>query len=443
MYNYIKQFFSPIRFPQNGEKDRRSQVFYALWINNWVVQGLHVIGLLFFYANKTGVIILMSVMIGLLIASRIHHQRGNIQSASKILVFGLWLIYIIVVVLTATVKTSFITLPIALSATAILLLGTRAGFRYTAATILITLGVLIAEQMGIDLPVVFPAPPTASWFNIVIAFILILTPLNQAIKVLNNALQRARRAEAEFRALNTELEQRVETRTAELEAVNEQLQSFSYSISHDLRAPLRAITGYANILEEDHVAQLDEEGLRYLKQISDNAKTMNQLIQDLLSFSQTTQQEIHKKLTDPKTLIREILTQLQPGIETNHTQITVADDLPTCEADPNLLKQVFSNLLRNSIKYSRQSKPPEIHVGWHMGEEAIVYSVKDNGVGFDMKYADKIFGVFQRLHSATDYEGTGVGLAIVQRIVQQHGGRIWVEAEVNKGATFYFTVKKS
>lgn len=841
MLNQIKQFFSPIYFPEDEEKNRLSQIFYSLWIVNWGVLGFHLVGILFIYANPVATIIVIFLpILSFLLISRYFQKRGEIQTASKIFIYGIWFIYLTLTVLMGTLKSTIIAVPIAISATAVLLLGTQSGILLAILTILITLGMVIAIQLGNPPPAIFPAPEPALWFSIIYAFIYMLTPINEAIKNLKAAVsnvnqneQRYRnlieyapsmyilireeegvqlidncnsaflhtlgyakpevldqplakfyavesqqilndesnfqkgldhkfieaeerylltkdgqtiptivqfapeiaigdsppkvlgnyinmagwkkteqdlresegryrtlfdnlpvpaftkdihgvytssnaenmkyvpenpigktdaqiftpeiakelrqtdlaviesnkiliteeylthprhgkryftsykvpthdddgtitgilgvsreiteqkhiedtlyflaqkgwvdqkenfftalakhlgeslevdyvfvnavyddkikadtlgnywlgeiqdnfeytlkdtpcesvygqelctypekiqqnfpkdlnlvkmgaecycgipllnsrgdpigliailnrdefnnvslteallqivastagkeierlQADKEISKLNVELEKRVEHRTTELKVANEQLESFSYSISHDLRAPLRAIAGYASIIENDYANQLDEEALGYLRRISESSKTMNQLIQDLLAFSQLNQQQIRTQKVDPGTLVSEILAQF----ESNHTQIIVADDLPPCEADPMLLKQVFSNLLENSIKYSSSRENPKITVDWYLENEETIYSVKDNGVGFDMQYVDKIFQVFQRLHTASEFEGTGVGLAIVQRIIQQHRGRIWVESEVDQGATFYFSLPK-
>ena len=225
-------------------------------------------------------------------------------------------------------------------------------------------------------------------------------------------------------------------RTAQLQDVNKELESFSYSVSHDLRAPLRAINGFSQILMEDYCDQLPADAQDSLHEICDNADRMGHLIDHLLSFSRLGRQELKKSEVSMNAIVQECLSALGHN---QSAEFRVAE-LPSAFADAALLKQVWQNLIENALKYSRSSTPPVVEIGSRTVDQETVYFVKDNGVGFDMQYVHKLFKVFNRLHHQDEFEGTGVGLAIVQRVIHRHGGRVWVEAKPKMGATFYFSL---
>ncbi len=260
--------------------------------------------------------------------------------------------------------------------------------------------------------------------------------------LLNQEIARRRQAQERIDSLNAELEKRLQelaVSNKELEATNKELEAFTYSVSHDLRAPLRHVDGFSRILVEEFGPQLDANARRYLERMQMGVRNMATLVDDLLQLARIGRQEVRRQVTGLGPLVDEVRADLESEAEARRIEWRVAP-LPFADCDPALMKQVFANLLSNAVKYTRPRRQAVIEVGAlnENGRSAIF--VRDNGVGFSMKYADKLFGVFQRLHRAEDFEGTGVGLATVQRIIHKHGGEVWAEAQLDQGATFYFTL---
>lgn len=246
--------------------------------------------------------------------------------------------------------------------------------------------------------------------------------------------------EREIKKLNAELEKRVEERTSQLFEANKELEAFAYSISHDLRTPLRAINGFANILEQEYANQLDDEGKRICSIISGNALKLGNLVDGLLNFSRLSRTDLNKVQTDMRSMVVEVCDEIAEPVMKEKIVFEISENLHSAKADPLLIRQVWVNYLSNAIKFSLRNSNPVIRVESKPENGKIIYSVSDNGTGFDMQYADKLFRVFQRLHTDKEYEGTGIGLALAQRIVQRHNGKTWATSEPGKGATFFFSL---
>jgi signal transduction histidine kinase len=274
----------------------------------------------------------------------------------------------------------------------------------------------------------------------------IALPSAEQLRAVNHELrlQAVEREQAEEKLKET-LAMREQTlaelaaRTVQLETANDEMAAFSYSISHDLRAPIRHIGGFSKILEEEFSATLPPEGQRYLQRILEGTQTMGELVDGLLGLARVGRQSLSLQMTDLRPVVSEVVSQLRAEVQGREVEWRIGE-LPWVKCDPILVRQVFRNLISNALKYSRSRPAALIEIGQSDSNGQLLIFVRDNGLGFSMKYANKLFGAFQRLHRAEDFEGTGMGLATVQRIVHKHGGRIWAEAEPDKGATFYFTL---
>jgi signal transduction histidine kinase len=320
-------------------------------------------------------------------------------------------------------------------------------FLYGATGLVAGLVMLILDTHGYRLPRLFPFPPMASWFLLLFNLSMTFLPLAIYLRRLKFALMMAQREvserqriQIEVSRLNEELEQRVRERTAELEEANRELERYSYSISHDLRAPIRSVVGLSQIVLETHGERLPQDAHDDLQRVIQAGRLMGSLVDDLLELLRLRRKVPLRRPLAMTAIVQRICARLcAEGRGCDHVNIKI-DDLPGCEADPDMIGLLWFKLLDNAIKFTRECKDAHIEVSSRPSAEGPVYFVRDNGIGFDMRYVDSVFGVFQRLHRQEQYGGTGAGLAAARRIVERHGGKIWAEAEVGKGATFFFTL---
>jgi light-regulated signal transduction histidine kinase (bacteriophytochrome) len=275
------------------------------------------------------------------------------------------------------------------------------------------------------------------YINSISGFLLLMTIMGFTLFLRKQKLNNAERELAE----RLKSEEKLSQLNAELQTVNQELEGFSYSVSHDLRAPLRHLTGFAELLQKNKHANLDETAQRHLSYISSAASQMGQLIDALLAFSRVGRTELHQRTLDLNTLVQEVINSLLPETHGRNIVWQIAP-LPVVNADLNLLRAVLTNLFSNALKFTRPRDVAKIEMGYTDNERETVFFIRDNGVGFEMQYVEKLFGVFQRLHTSEQFEGNGIGLANVRRIIQRHGGRAWAESLLNEETTFYFSLPK-
>lgn len=371
------------------------------------------------------------------------NHRGHTRLGRALLMAELWLLGTVLALTAGGIRSTAILMYAVCVFAAGLLFGSRGGVIAGVGFALTSLGFVLLERANLLPESAVTHTILSIW--VVVAFCLEFIAIFQfmANRSIRTAWLRAQQAEADLRRANAELEARVKERTADLEKVNKELEAFSYSVSHDLRRPLRSMGGFAELLMLKHAPELPKAAQELVTRIKTSADQMNHLIDTLLRLSRIDRQPLKPRPVNLTTLARQTIDELSAAEPPERMKDIRIASLPDCMGDPDLLRQVFINLLSNALKFVRGRPTPVIEVGFETQEGKTVYFVRDNGAGFDMRFADKLFGVFQRLHSEEQFKGNGLGLSIVKRIIQRHGGTVWAKSALQQGATFYFTLPQA
>ena len=425
---------------EDSELDRKTYLLYTLgWV--WTLVGTSFMCLLMlmlptFWMRAIKYIFILDTCI---IICLVINRSGHFRAAAILLLLSLWATVSHMALTAGGIDSVSVIIYLPIIVTAGLLLGGRWGIMTAGLCMLTALGMALLDMRGM-LPVrqVIHTPLTL-WMGYTCSGVLIAIMQYMAMRQSQIANDQMMDAKNELRILNGSLEKKVAERTAELHDANKELETFNYSVSHDLQAPLRLVNGFAKVLLKDYWDRLDDTGRHSLQVITTNTVRMSQLVRDLLEFSKSGKALLTKEEVDMKGIVLTIIDEVRMGHEP-FTAEMVLHDLSTSSSDAHLIKQVWANLILNAVKFSATRPLPVIEIGYHTQEGHHVYYVRDNGVGFDMDESAKLFNPFQRLHNRDTFEGSGVGLATTHRIITRHGGKIWAEAKVDQGATFYFSL---
>lgn len=435
----LRQFLRLPVFADEEQMQKAQALHFVIWSILLVINSQFYVALFILprqWARWVAILLTIDFTLPLLL---LLNRRRGARAAGILLLVVLWLLATIVALLSGGIHAPVILAYVINMLIAGLLFGGRGSVIAGITLALSVLGFVLLSMAGLLSKSGAIYTAVSIWVSLTLFFELIAV-----FQILSNysnkaSLNQARQVQALLRRSHDELETRVQERTAELQKVNKELEAFSYSVSHDLRRPLRTVIGFSDLLMEDHGHELSPEARELMATIRDSAVQMNELIESLLQFSRIDRQALVFRRVDLTELVRKVIAELQVEQPGRRIEFRVSE-LPECMGDPALLRQVFVNLLSNAVKFTRTRPVAVIEVGFKTEGTETIYFVRDNGVGFNMQHASRLFGVFQRLHSTEDFPGTGAGLSIVQRIMQRHGGRIWAESAVDQGATFYFTL---
>ena len=422
------------------ESDRKANLVYILgWV--WALIGTAFMCLLMvmlpqFWMRAVKYIFILDTCIFICL---VVNRSGHFKAAAILLLLSLWATVSHMALTAGGINSVSVIIYLPIIVTAGLLLGGRWGIMTSGLCMLTALGMALLDMRGM-----LPArqvihTPLTLWMGYTCSGVLIAIMQYMAMRQSRIAYEQMMEAKNELRLLNGSLEKKVAERTAELHDANIELETFNYSVSHDLQAPLRLVNGFAKVLLKDYWDRLDDTGRHSLQVITTNTVRMSQLVRDLLEFSKSGKAHLTKEEVDMKGIVLTIIDEVKMGHDHFAAEMVV-HDLSTSSSDAHLIKQVWANLILNAVKFSATRPQPVIEIGYHTQEGHHVYYIRDNGVGFDMDQSAKLFNPFQRLHDKAAFEGSGVGLATTHRIITRHGGKIWAEAQVDQGATFYFSL---
>lgn len=436
MLTHIRKWLAPPVFEGDEDKTRTTRVLNTILLAMLlyvVFIGSIAVPLVFVEKLYSEVFVLATLL--MFAVAYWSMRRGRVKLASTIFVCTLWIISTVFMLLSGGMTSVVAALYITGTVAAGLLLGVRATLMHAAACILAGLGMVILETSGRSLPRLFSVPTLSGWMNLVINLLLTVTVLNLVLRSLNDALALARQQIEERK----QAEEALARQTQELARSNAELEQFAYIASHDLQEPLRMVKRYIQLIERRYGGQLDEDADEFIDFAVDGVERMQELINDLLAYARVSTHGKAFAPTDCSTVLDHALANLKIATEESNAVVT-HDDLPTVMGDETQLIRLLQNLIGNAVKFRKKETRPEIHISAERTRDEWTFSVRDNGIGIDSRHFERIFMIFQRLHTREEYAGTGIGLAVCKKIVERHGGHIWVESGSGKGSTFYFTV---
>ena len=447
--SWLQRILAPPVFPGDEQRTELAGVLYLYVVALTLLLVIALPIILIFFEQKLPSLLAWAATILVMIGGRVAVRQGYVRQVAFLSLAVFWLITTGLVYISGGMQSLDWAFYLPGMVAAGLFFELTGALAYGLLSLAAGLLMVILDSNGYPQPRLFPFLPMTGWILLLFTLAMTILPLGIYLQRLRSALAQSRQelaerklAQDEIGRLNAELEQRVQQRTAELQAANKEMELYSYSVSHDLRAPIRSVVSLTQLVIETCAGQLPEDAQRDLRHVIRSGLHMSRLVDDLLELLWVRRKPLARSRVDMTELAREVWTGLCSEVDGDPPASLSLEALPACQADLELASMLWLRILDNAVKFTRSRSDPAISVGSQPSPAGPVYFVRDNGIGFNMRYAERIFDVFQRLNRAEDYTGTGAGLAIARRIVERHGGRIWVEAAVDEGATFYFTLER-